>query len=140
MDIGSYLDGLAARGRHHFTAAEAAAAMGSFPVAARAAIRRLSEKGQVAMPCRGFFLVVPSEYRAPGCLPAESERSPLPWAQRLGYRLEFVGTRELAVPLFEHVAVQTREYVPLRPRKTLGRASRVPRWRLLVNERVEADL
>lgn len=71
---------------------------------------------------------------------AETERSPLPWAQRLGYLLELVGAGDLATPLFGHVAAQPREYVPLRPRKTIRRAPRAPRWRLFVNERVEADL
>ena len=260
MDISSYIDGLAASGRYHFTTEEAIAALGSSPVAARASIRRLREKGRVAMPFRGFHLIVPPEYRALGCLPAdqfvpqlmehlglayyagllsaarlhgaahqapmvfqtvvadnrpeircgrvraefvarqnvteiptvpkntlrgvlrvstpeatafdlvgypsragglsnvatilselaenlsaekllaEIERSPLPWTQRLGYLLERIEAANLAVPLAEHVAVRAREYVPLRPRKSIARASRDSRWRLIVNEQVEPDL
>jgi predicted transcriptional regulator of viral defense system len=71
MDISSYIDDLAAKGRYHFTSSEAVAALGSSPVAARAAIRRLREKARVAMPFRGFHLIVPPEYRALGCLPAD---------------------------------------------------------------------
>ena len=260
MDIASYIDDLAAKGRYHFTTYEAVAALGSSPVAARAAIRRLREKARVATPFRGFHVIVPPEYRALGCLPAdqfvpqlmehlslayyaglltaaslhgaahqapmvfqavvalnrpeircgrvraefvaranvgeiptlqkntlrgvlrvstpeatafdlagypshagglsnvatilaelaenmdaakllaETDRSPLPWAQRLGYLLERAGAERLAAPLGEHVSTRAKEYVPLRPRKSIAHASRAPRWRLLVNEEVEADL
>ena len=75
MDISTYVDSLAARGRYHFTTAEAIAALDSSPIAARAAIRRLREKARVAMPFRGFHLIVPPEYRALGCLPADQFRA-----------------------------------------------------------------
>jgi predicted transcriptional regulator of viral defense system len=71
---------------------------------------------------------------------AETERSPLPWTQRLGYLLERVEAMNLAAPLAKHIAVHAKEYVPLRPRKSIARASRDFRWRLIVNEEVEADL
>jgi len=260
VDISSYIDDLAARRRYHFTTEEAVAALSSSPIAVRAAIRRLRGKARVAMPFRGFHLIVPPEYRALGCLPAdqfvpqlmehlglayyvgllsaaslhgaahqapmvfqtivadnrpeircgqlrvefvarrnvtdiptmqkntlrgvlristreatafdlvgypghagglsnvatvlselaenmdaekllaETERSPLPWTQRLGYLLERVEAASLAAPLAEHVAVHAKEYVPLRPRKSVARAMRDSRWRLFVNESVEADL
>ena len=260
MNISSYIDSLAARGRYHFTTAEAITALNSSPIAVRAAIRRLRGKARVAMPFRGFHLIVPPEYRALGCLPAdqfvpqlmehlglayyagllsaaslhgathqapmvfqtivadnrpeircgrvrvefvarrnvteiptmqkntmrgvlristpeatafdlvgypghagglsnvatvlselaenmdagkllaETERSPLPWTQRLGYLLERVEAANLAAPLAEHVAVHAKEYVPLRPRKPVARATRDSRWRLFVNETVEPDL
>jgi len=259
MDVADFIDGLAAKGMYHFATAEAVAAVGASPVSVRAAIRRLREKGRVAMPHRGFHVIVPPEYRTLGCLPAEqfvpqlmehlglvyyvgllsaaslhgaahqapmvfqtvvaanrpkircgrvrvefvargnvveiptvemnaprgimrvstpeatafdlagypghagglsnvvtvlaelaermeatkllgeSERSPLPWAQRLGYLLERAGARNLAAPLAEHVAARAKEYVPLRPRKPVARASRDGRWQVLVNETIEAD-
>jgi predicted transcriptional regulator of viral defense system len=71
---------------------------------------------------------------------AETARSPLPWTQRLGYLLERVEAADLAAPLADHVAVRAKEYVPLRPRKSIARASRDSRWRLIVNDQVEADL
>ena len=71
MDISSYIDDLAARGTYHFSTAEAVAALSSSPVAVRASIRRLRRKARVAMPFRGFHLIVPPEYRALGCLPAD---------------------------------------------------------------------
>ena len=260
MDIGTNIDGLAARGRYHFTTKEAATALGASHVAARAAIRRLREKGRVSMPFRGFHVIVPPEFRALGCLPAdqfvpqlmqhlglayyagllsaaslhgaahqapmvfqtiaaynrpeircgrvriefvarrnvataatvhmntlrgvlrvstpeatafdlvgypghagglssvatilselaekidasklltETERSLLPWTQRLGYLLERVEAANLAAPLFEHVSVHAKEYAPLRSRKPAMRASRDSRWRLFVNEEMEPDL
>lgn len=260
MDSSTYIDSLAARGRNHFTTKEAVTALGSSQVAVRAAIRRLREKGRVAMPFRGFHVIVPPEYRALGCLPAdqfvpqlmqylgldyyagllsaaslhgaahqapmvfqtiaadnrpqihcgrvriefvarrnvaaiptvqmntlrgvlrvstpeatafdlvgypghagglsnvatvlselaekidanklltETERSPLPWTQRLGYLLERVEAANLAAPLFEHVSAHAKEYAPLRSRKPVMRASRDSRWRLYVNEEVEPDL
>jgi predicted transcriptional regulator of viral defense system len=71
---------------------------------------------------------------------AEVWHSPLPAAQRLGYLLERAGAVGLAAPLTEHVAARANEYVPLRPRKSIMRASRDSRWRVMVNEDVEADL
>jgi predicted transcriptional regulator of viral defense system len=259
VDISSYTDGLVARGRYHFTTTDAAAALGSSVIAARASIRRLREKGQVAMPLRGFFVVVPPEYRSLGCLPADQfvpqmmaslglayyvgllsaaslhgaahqapmvfqtvvaanrpeircgrvrvqfiargnvadiptesrntmrgvirlstpeatafdlvgypqhagglshvatllselaetlnarrliadgRHSPLPWAQRLGYILERIGAEHLAAALFDQIALRVKEYVPLRARKAVRRASRDSRWRLILNERIEVD-
>lgn len=71
MDIASYIESLAAQGRYHFGIQEAAKAVGSSAVAARAALRRLRRKGRVAMPFRGFCVFVPPEYRRLGCLPPE---------------------------------------------------------------------
>jgi predicted transcriptional regulator of viral defense system len=74
MDIArtsDYLVDLAARGRHHFTTEEAAAALGRSVPAVRAALRRLKSKGEIADPHRGFHVIVPPEYRRIGCLPAE---------------------------------------------------------------------
>ncbi|MFH1833599.1 MAG: type IV toxin-antitoxin system AbiEi family antitoxin [bacterium] len=71
VDATDYIEDLATHGRYHFTTAQAVAAVGSSPVALRAAIRRQREKGRVAMPFRGFHLIVPPEYRTLGCLPAD---------------------------------------------------------------------
>ena len=61
----------AADGRYHFTAAEMRRLLGVSPAAARLALNRLANKGLVASPGRGFYVVVPPEYRRLGCLPAE---------------------------------------------------------------------
>ena len=66
-----FIDDLAARGQYHFTTAEAAAELGRSLPATRAALRRLKEAGRIADPARGFFVIVPPEYRRLGCLPPE---------------------------------------------------------------------
>jgi hypothetical protein len=71
VNVSSYIDSLAAKGQYHFTTAEAIAALSSSSIAVRAAIRRLRGKARVSMPFRGFHLIVPPEYRALGCLPAD---------------------------------------------------------------------
>jgi len=43
----------------------------SAPSALKAALRRLTKKGHIAMPLRGFYIIIPPEYRSLGCLPAE---------------------------------------------------------------------
>lgn len=66
----AYVEGLLARGRHTFTRAEAEAALGSSSVAAYHSLRRLEKTGWVAMPRRGFYLIVDPERRQLGALPA----------------------------------------------------------------------
>ena len=71
MTAANLVTELASRGQHCFTMDEAVAALGSSVVATRAALRRLKDKGVVAMPFRGFHVIVPPEYRRLGCLPAD---------------------------------------------------------------------
>ena len=63
--------GLAARGRYHFTSSELRSALGVSRPAARQALSRLVAKGEIASPARGFYVIVPPEYRRLGCLPAD---------------------------------------------------------------------
>ena len=65
------IDDLASNGRYHFTMEEMRSALGVSAAAARAALRRLSRKGLIASPARGFYVILPPEYRRLGCLPAE---------------------------------------------------------------------
>lgn len=59
-----------AAGRYHFASADARLALGTSPGAAKVALNRLAKKGAVASPARGFYVIVPPEYRSLGCLPA----------------------------------------------------------------------
>jgi len=70
MFISDYINALLAKGVFCFSGAEASDALGSGVIATRAALRRLRHKGEVAMPYRGFYVIVPPEYRKMGCLPA----------------------------------------------------------------------
>ncbi|MFZ4578131.1 MAG: type IV toxin-antitoxin system AbiEi family antitoxin [Myxococcota bacterium] len=71
MRARDYIEDLASNGRHHFTAADALAAITGRPSAVRAQLRRLRHQGQIADPTRSFYVIVPPEYRRLGCLPAE---------------------------------------------------------------------
>lgn len=62
---------LAAKGRSSFCFKDVEKLKSSTPVAIKAAVRRLQKKGEIAMPYRGFYVIVPPEYRAAGCLPPE---------------------------------------------------------------------
>jgi len=66
-----YIDQLAIEGRYHFTSEEAAEALDLSEIAARAAVRRLKQRGSVAAPMRGFHVLVSPEHRAAGCPPAD---------------------------------------------------------------------
>ncbi len=66
-----YIENLAATGRYHFVSAEARSALGVSAAAANAALHRLANKGLIASPARGFYVIVPPEYRSLGCLPAD---------------------------------------------------------------------
>jgi predicted transcriptional regulator of viral defense system len=66
--------------------------------------------------------------------------SAVPWVQRLGYLLDFVGAVRLTGPLSEYVGRMARNYVLLRPDGPVGSGERIKRWKLTVNESVEPDL
>lgn len=66
-----FIEELMSVGRYTFTTKDAMERMGSSRDAAAAAVRRLRDKGAVGSPVRGFWVIVPPEYRSLGCLPAE---------------------------------------------------------------------
>ena len=68
--LAAFVDDLQARGRYTFTRAEVASGNGRSEVALEAALRRLKRRGRIASPRRGFYVVVPVEYREAGCPPA----------------------------------------------------------------------
>lgn len=255
----AYIDNLAASGRHHFTSSDAQRALGVSPAAAKLALGRLAKQSLVASPARGFYVIVPPEYRALGCLPADqfipalmrrqglayyagllsaaqyygaghhapqefqvllprrrrdivcgavrvaffqrrhfsavatqnfntprgtiavstpeatavdlvghhrhvggldnvatvladlaeqldpaklvaaAETAPLPWAQRLGYLLEQIGAADRAPGLRGYVQANAHDYAPLISSGSSEIAERDANWKLVVNERVEAD-
>ncbi len=66
-----YISRLAASGHYDFSSAEAQAALGVSVEAAKLALNRLAKQGLIASPARGFYVIVPPEYRSLGCLPAD---------------------------------------------------------------------
>src|ERR1700675_2517149 len=66
-----YIANLAAAGRYHFTIDEMGKALGISRNAAALALNRLSKQALVASPARGFYTIVPPEYKRLGSLPAD---------------------------------------------------------------------
>jgi predicted transcriptional regulator of viral defense system len=66
-----FINTMAAKGRSSFSSKDIEKQMKSSSMAIKAALRRLQKKGEIAMPYRGFYVIVPPEYRALGSLPAE---------------------------------------------------------------------
>lgn len=65
--------------------------------------------------------------------------SKLPTAQRLGHLLDHVGAGETASPLAAWIDERRPRFVPLRPDHSVKRAAKDGRWRVLVNEEIEAE-
>lgn len=69
--LSALLDALQERGRYTFTRAEALKELRSTSEALEVAARRLAAKGRLAMPRRGFYVIVPAEYRSAGAPPPD---------------------------------------------------------------------
>lgn len=68
--IAAWVESLQAQGRYTFTSRDLRQHASRSAVAMAAALRRLKQKGRIQAPRRGFFVIVPVEYRAAGCPPA----------------------------------------------------------------------
>jgi len=66
-----FVQNLVAKGRTSFSLEDVQKLKGSTPEAIKAALRRLQKKGDIAMPYRGFYVIIPPEYRISGCRPPE---------------------------------------------------------------------
>lgn len=71
MNIHAFITDLVAKGYCSFTYPQVKEALGVSDIAARAALRRLKQKGELAHPLSGFYVIVPPEYRILGCRPAD---------------------------------------------------------------------
>jgi predicted transcriptional regulator of viral defense system len=65
-----WVEQLQSRGRYTFTRTQVEREASRSVVATQAAVRRLKERGRIGSPKRGFYVVVPPEYRAAGSPPA----------------------------------------------------------------------
>ncbi len=70
MAIPQYIESLQARGRYAFSFPTVVSATGKSEKAVERAISRLRQRGAIANPRKGFYVIVPPEYRVSGCLPA----------------------------------------------------------------------
>lgn len=66
-----YLSDLAASGRYAFTLQEAHSALKGTAAGTKLSLNRLAKRKQIASPARGFYVIIPPEYRTLGCLPAD---------------------------------------------------------------------
>ena len=80
-----YIEALASHGRYQFSSEEARKALGVSEAAAKLALNRLARRGLIASPARGFYVIVPPEYRRLGCLPADQFIPSLMQRQGLAY-------------------------------------------------------
>lgn len=71
LRLSAFVEALQGRGRYTFDRAEGLHELGSTPEALEAAVRRLAAKGRLAVPRRGFYVIVPAEYRSAGAPPAD---------------------------------------------------------------------
>ena len=70
QSIAQWVETLQASGRYVFTREEAEKSLKGSKIALQTKLRRFKQKGRIASPHRGFYVVVPPEYRATGCPPA----------------------------------------------------------------------
>ena len=67
--LADFLDELQASGRYTFTTADVRSAVEKTDVALENALRRLKKRGRIIVPRRGFYVIVPLEYRSAGAPP-----------------------------------------------------------------------
>ncbi len=68
--LSRWIEQLQSQGRYTFTRNQAETKTGRSFIAAQTALRRLKQHGRVVSPRRGFYVLVPPEYRAAGSPPA----------------------------------------------------------------------
>ena len=68
-DLSDFVNRLQSSGRYSFHREEAFSVLGVSEIALQAAARRLAAKGRIATPRRGFYVIVPVEYRQAGAPP-----------------------------------------------------------------------
>jgi predicted transcriptional regulator of viral defense system len=72
MRAKDYVEGLASKGRYDFSSRDAQAALGGNSESIKRAMSRLIAQGELASPARGFYTIVPPEYRSLGSRPISS--------------------------------------------------------------------
>jgi predicted transcriptional regulator of viral defense system len=67
----TFINELRSQGRFSFTTADAEKALALEKVSCLNALHRLKKKNLIVSPAKGFYLIIPPEYQAYGCLPAD---------------------------------------------------------------------
>lgn len=114
-----FIEELMGYGRYTFTNEDAEQRMGGTRSAALAAVRRLRDNHSVISPVRGFWVIVPPEYRSLGCLPAEQFVPELMQFMNLPY---YVGLlTSAAYHGAAHQRPQAFQVMTTRPRRQIER-------------------
>ena len=71
MSVQEYLDSLMSRGRYYFTLKELEENLIRSKGSIMVSLSRLKKSGQIASPARGYYIIIPLEYRSLGCLPPD---------------------------------------------------------------------
>jgi predicted transcriptional regulator of viral defense system len=90
----NFINELRAQGRFSFNVSEAEKALGLKKVSCLNALHRLKKGKWLVSPARGFYLIVPPEYQAYGCLPADMFISDLMRYWRLPYYVGFLSAAQ----------------------------------------------
>ena len=69
LTLPAYVDGLQQTGRYTFSRKEALEVTKLSPIALQHAARRLAQQGRLVSPRRGFYVIVPLEYKRSGAPP-----------------------------------------------------------------------
>lgn len=96
--LSDFVDDLQVQGRLTFTREEAMAALGVSADALKLAAWRLAKRGRLVSPRRGYYVIVPLEYRKDGAPPLDL------WLPDL---LRFHGARELGRGVVDGVVTVT---------------------------------
>jgi predicted transcriptional regulator of viral defense system len=94
MNAQEYLNTLRREGRYSFVIDDLEKELNLSDVAARNAIRRLKINKLVVSPAKGFYLIVPPEYQAYGCLPADMFITDLMKHLQLPYYVGFLSAAQ----------------------------------------------
>ena len=109
-----YVANLAAQGRYHFTSGEAQSSLGVSAAATKLALNRLIKRNVIASPARGFYVIVPPEYRSLRCLPADQfipalmERSEQPYYAGLLSAAQYHGAAHQRPQEFQILIARSR--------------------------------
>ncbi|NGX61902.1 MAG: hypothetical protein K940chlam9_01393 [Chlamydiae bacterium] len=69
--VKKYLDSLVSRGRYYFTLYELEENLGRSKGSILVSLSRLKKAEEIASPARGYYIIIPLEYRTLGCLPPD---------------------------------------------------------------------
>ncbi|MBS0654942.1 MAG: type IV toxin-antitoxin system AbiEi family antitoxin [Verrucomicrobia bacterium] len=117
MSFKNYIDTLASTGKYFFTQDEALTSLGITKSALNSSLRRLKTKNEIASPLKGFFIIIPPEYRSLGALPPEEfidnlmQHLNLPYYVGLQSAAQYYGAAHQKPQSFQVIIPKTRREI-----------------------------